>query len=160
MVEIISTSFILNMLKFLEGIIPYFYAPQIEVVKPGSYFGRLNSENGPFALFLKLRFRNETERAALIRSIHIEHAGKCSEPIQGRPQRLFTESGWLVDFPRQEENILVTPRIPPMDLVERFALFVLPEPAETWPKMLEFIAKAKFVRRRAREISFTLTHRG
>ena len=157
MVESISTSFILNMVKFLEGIIPYFYPPHTEVVKSGSYFGRLNSENGPFALFLKLRFRNEIERAALIRSIHIQHAGKCSEPIQGRPHRLFTESGWLVDFPRQEENILVTPRIPPMDVVERFALFVLPEFLETWPKMLKFTAKAKFVRRRSRKISFTIS---
>lgn len=152
-----TPSFMLNILRLLEGIIPYFYPPQIEVVKPGSYFGRLNTENGPFALFLKLRFRNEIERATLIRSIHIQHAGKCSEPIQGRPHRLFTERGWLVDFPRQEENILVTPRIPLMDVVERFALFVLPELLETWPKMLEFTAKAKFVRRRSRKISFTIS---
>lgn len=160
MIESISPSFIGNMLKFLAGIVPYFYPPQIEIVKPGSYFGRLNSENGPFALFLKLRFRNEIERAALIRSIHIQHAGKCSEAKRECPRRLLTKDGWVVDFPHQKENILVTPRIPPMDLVERFALFVLPEPVETRPKMLEFIAKAKFVRRRTREISFTLSDRG
>jgi hypothetical protein len=160
MVEGITPSFFLNMLKFLEGIIPYFFPPQIEVVKPGSYFGRLNSENGPFALFLKLRLRNESERATLIRSIHVQHAGKCSEPIQGHPDRLFTEHGWVVDFPRREENILITPRITPMDVVERFALFVLTEPAETWPKILEFTVKVKFVRRRIRKIPFTFTDRG
>ena len=160
MIEGITQSFILNILKFLKGIIPYFFPPQIEVVKPGSYFGRLNSENGPFALFLKLRLRNESERATLIRSIRVQHAGKCSEPIQGHPARLFTEHGWVVDFPRRGENIFVTPHIPSMDVVERFAVFILPEPIETWPKRLEFTAKAKFVRRRTREISFTLTDRG
>ena len=156
MVEGITPSFMLSTLKFLGGIIPYFFPPQIEVVKSGSYFGRLSTENGPFALFLKLRIRNESERAALIRSIRVQHAGKCFEPTQERPGRLLTEHGWVVDFPRREENILVTPRIPSMDVVERFALFVLPEPLETWSKRLELTAKANFVRRRSRKISFTL----
>lgn len=160
MVEGITPSFMLNMLKILGGIIPYFFPPQIEAGKPGSYFGRLNTKNGPFALFLKLRIRNESERAVLIRSMHVQHAGKVSEPIQERPNRLFTEHGRIVDFPRPEENILLTPHIPSMDVVERFALFILPEPLEAWPKRLEFTAKAKFVRRRTREISFTLTDRG
>lgn len=92
----------------------------------------------------------------MIRSIHVEYAGKYSEPIRGRPTRLFTEHGWLVDFPRLEENIIVTPHIPSMAVVERFALFILPEPTETWSKRLELTAKAEFVRRRSRKISFTL----
>lgn len=136
MVEGITPSFILNMLKFLEGIIPYFFPPQIEIVTPGSYYGRLNSEDGPFALFLKLRLRNESEQTALLRSIHVQYAGKCSEPIQGRPDRLFTEHGWIVDFPSPQENILTAPQIKPMDVVERFALFLLPEPVEVRSKML------------------------
>ena len=156
MVEGITSSFMLNILKFLVGIIPYFFPPQIEVVKLGSHFVRLNSQNGPFALFLKLRLRNETERAALIRSIHVEYAGDYYHPIRGRPDRLLTEHGWVVDFPRQEENILVTPRIPPMDVGERFALFVLPQPLDVWPKRLEFTTKAKFVRQKSREITFMI----
>lgn len=156
MVEGITSSFILNMLKILGGIIPYFFPPQIEAVRPGSYFGRLNKENGPFALFLKLRIRNESERAVLIRSMHVQYAGKVSQPIKERPNRLFTEHGWVVDFPRPEENILQKPHIPSMDVVERFALFILPEPIEAWPKRLEFTAKAEFVRRRSRKISFML----
>jgi hypothetical protein len=144
------------MLKILGGIIPYFFPPQIEVVKPGSHSGRLNTENGPFALFLKLRIRNESEGAVLIRSMHVQYAGKVSEPIKECPNRLFTEHGWVVDFPRPGENILLTPHIPSLDVVERFAFFIVPEHPEAWPKRLEFIAKAEFVRRRSRNISFTV----
>jgi len=157
MVEGITPSFTLNMLKILGGIVHYFFPPQIEVIKPGSYFGRLNTENGPFALFLKLRIRNESEGAVLIRSMHVQYAGKVYEPINECANRLFTENGWVVDFPRPRENILLTPHILSMDVVERFALFIVPEHLETWPKRLEFTAKAEFVRRRSKKISFTVS---
>jgi hypothetical protein len=160
MAEGITPSFVLNVLRVLAGIAPYFLPPQIEVVRPGSYFGRLNSENGAFALLLKVRFRNESERVALIQSIRLRYAGACYEAIPSRPDRLFTLHGWVVDFPRREDNIFVAPRIPPMDVVERFALFTLPEPPERWPKNLEFTVKAKFIRRRVRKVAFMLIDRG
>jgi hypothetical protein len=131
--------------------------PQLQIVPSRTFLGRHETQDGPFALLLQMRLYNKSSQATSVQAVELAYDDTVGEPQRMRPRRLFTEQGWVVDFPRREENILVDRHIPPMNEVERFAYFFLLRPVE--PSHL-FTVKVTFVTRRSRKVTFRLTDRG
>ena len=127
--------------------------PQIHIVTSRTYFGQHETQTGSFALFVQMRLYNKSNRANSVQCLELHYDNTLGEPQLGCPNSLFTEQGWLVDFPRREENILADRHIPPMKEIERFAYFLLPQPAETGHP---FTIKVTFVPRRSRKATFVL----
>jgi hypothetical protein len=137
--------------------------PQMEIVSPGSYFGRLNSQDGQFAVLLKVRFRNESEQPVLIQELRIQYAGHWQTPtVHTGLLGLHISSGTLAAILRLDDNITKSPHIPAMDVIERSAYFLLPNPPVPFPgpEELQLTAEATFANRSPRQIAFTLTEQG
>jgi len=136
--------------------------PQMQIISQ-SHFGRLDSKDGQFALLLKVRFRNESAQPALIQHFRIQYAGDWHLPtVHTDSIRLHVSNGSFGELLRLEDNVTKSPHIPAMDVIERSAFFLLPEPQEPFPgpESLHLTAEATFVQRSPQQIAFTLTDRG
>ena len=137
--------------------------PSMEVVTPGSCFGRMDSPAGRVALLLKVKFRNTSEQPTLINSFRIQYMGDWHAPmVYMGTVGLYVASGILAAGMHLEENIDKSPSIPAMDIIERAAFFLLPDPPEPFPgpNKLHLTAEASFISRSPRRITFTLTDQG
>lgn len=147
-------------ISILPRLAAYFFPPHIEVVENESKFGRLN--DGRFALLLKVKFRNEGSKPTLVRSLQLWYEGTWHTLSKDFPEvdldsfTLLKEHGRTVTRVRRDERVDLSPHIPPSDVVERYAIFVLPEPRERWPTNIRATVKAFFPRRVPREVPFTL----
>jgi hypothetical protein len=121
----------------------------------------LDSKDGPFALLLKVRFWNESEQPVLIQRFQILYAGRwyAPQPHTGTVYLHVTimQFGSLL---RPEDDITVSRRIQSMDVIERFAFFVLPNPQVPFPgpEALHLTAEVTFAYRSPRQITLTLTN--
>ena len=137
--------------------------PQMEIVSPGSYFGRFDSKDGRFALLLKVKFHNESDQPVLMQYFRIQYMGNWQAPqLQTGNITLYASSQRFVNLLRSEDNVTVSLRIPAMQVVERYAFFLLPDLQEPFPGpgALHVTAEATFVHRDPRQLTFTLTSRG
>ncbi len=137
--------------------------PQMQIVSPGSYFGRFDSKSGRFALLLKVKFRNESAQPVLLQHFRIQYADCWHTPRrQTGNVTLHTASQSFVKGLRSEDNVTESLRIPEMCEIKRYAFFLLPDPQEPFlsPEKLHLTAEATFVQRSPRQITFTLTDRG
>jgi hypothetical protein len=55
--------------------LPSHLSPDMEIITPGRYFGRLKSQNGRLARLLKVKCRNASEQPALIDCFKIQYMG-------------------------------------------------------------------------------------
>jgi hypothetical protein len=135
--------------------------PRIEIVSSESHFGRLDSKDGRFALLLKVRFWNESEQLVLIQCFQILHAGRwyAPQPHTGTVY-LHVASMPFGSLLRPEGDITVSRRIQSMDVIERSAFFVLPDPQVPFPgpEALHLTAEVTFAHWSPRQITFTLTN--
>lgn len=135
--------------------------PRIEIVSSESHFGRLDSKDARFALLLKVRCCNESEQLVLIQRFQILYAGRWCAP---RPPTgtvyLDVASMQFGSLLRPEDDIRVSRRIQSMDVIERSAFFVLPDPQVPFlgPEALHLTAKETFAHQSLRRITFTLTN--
>ena len=135
-------------------------SPRIEIVSSESHFGRLDSKDGRFALLLKVRFWNESEQPVLIQRFQILYAGRwCAPQPHTGTVYLHAESMQFGALLRPEDDITVSRRIQAMDVIERSAFFVLPDPQVPFPRSeaLHLTAEVAFAHRSPRQIIFTLT---
>jgi hypothetical protein len=142
---------------------PLLPPPQMQIVGPGSYFGRLDSKGGRFALLLKVKFRNESEQPVLLQHFRIEYADSWYAPqLQTGNVSLYVSTKIFAETLRKEDNITESLRIPEMAEIKRHAFFILPDPPDPFPgpEKLHLTAEAMFVQRSPRQITFTLTDRG
>ena len=101
----------------VTAVCAFFSSPQMEIVPTESFFGRL--QGGQFALLLKVRFRNESERPVLVRSLRVEHAGTWHGPENSAPTHLalhFSHGQHAIGT-RPEEFITKARRIPAVEEV-------------------------------------------
>jgi hypothetical protein len=131
-------------------------SPELELVRGDSGFGYLS--NGEFAVLLRFRFRNTSEKPVLLNSLQLRYAGTWHAPSTHPPLTvgLQREHGLLALGVPRELSVTESPRIPPLDVVQRFAFYRLPAPAEPWPKALEVTAKAVFARHKDQKITVRL----
>lgn len=137
--------------------------PQMEIVSPGSHFGRLDSKGGQFALLLKVRFRNESTQPTLIQHFRIQYAGKWYPPtVHAGSISLHVLNRSFGGLLRLEDSVTKSPHIPAMDEIERSAFFLLPDPQEPFPGPgeLHLIAEATFAHRNPQQLTFMLTDQG
>ena len=122
----------------------FFSSPKIEIPTQKVAYGR--THNKQFALFVRVRFRNESERDFLVRSLQAEYHGVWHDPLENLPSgvSLLGKDGWQVPSFSGEETIMKAPQIPRMNVVERVALFYLPDPGKELPETLEFTVKVTF----------------
>jgi hypothetical protein len=134
----------------------FFSSPQVEIIPSGSVFGRL--EGGQLALLLKVRFRNESERPVLVRSLRVQFGGAWHEPQDSAPAHLALNfsNGRRIIGARPGDFMTVAPRIPGVEVVERFAFYCLSEPGEQFPKSLPLTVEAVFSRGKTRRVAVTL----
>jgi hypothetical protein len=136
----------------------YWVPPRMTLVPTTTRFGRLEHRSGPLALLLTVAFHNESEQRVLLRSLAIKYSGSWYQPIHflGDRVHLLYDEG-LHDIPLpQPQSIIAAPYVPAAAVVERFALFRLPESWDRWPTHLRITAKAIFVHRRSRSLVVTL----
>jgi hypothetical protein len=138
--------------------------PQMRIVgHPWSFFGRLDSSSGQFALLLQVKFRNESMQPALLEAfrIHYENSWHVPHPRMGNVS-LHVSTHASARRLSMEDDITEALRIPEMDERQRHAFFILPNPSEPFPgpEKLHLIAEATFVQRSPQQVTFTLTHRG
>lgn len=134
----------------------FFTSPQVEIVPSESFFGRLHG--GQFALLLKVRFRNESERPVLVRSLRVEYAGAWHEPENRAPAHLalhFAHGQYAIGT-HPEEFIIKARRIPAVEEVERRALYLLSQSEENIPRDLPITVEAVFSRGKTRRVPVTL----
>jgi Domain of unknown function (DUF4062) len=142
--------------------------PKMQIVGPGSYFGRFDSfgrdpKDGRFALLLKVRFRNESEQPVLIDHFRVHYLGDWHAPmICSGNFGLRVAEGVLAAGVCLQDNIEKSPSVPAMDVIDRSAFFLLPDPPEPFPgpNELQLTAEAAFTGRSPRQIAFTLTDQG
>jgi len=130
--------------RILSTIGSFFSSPKIEIPTQKIGYGR--TDNRQFALFVTVRFRNESERDFLVRSLQAEYRGVWYDPLEDLPSlvRLLGKDGWQVPSFSREENIMKAPQIPRRNVAERVALFHLPDPGKEMPETLEFTVKVTF----------------
>lgn len=150
---------LLEAIPIFSPLVAYFFPPHMEVVEQETRCGRLSDER--FVLLLRVRFRNESGQPTLVRSLRLRYGGNWHEPSKDFPEvdhdlDLFKRHGQTSTRLRREEKVTVSPRIPPSDVVERSAIYVLPEPQEYWPASIEATAEATFPRRKSRSVTFTV----
>jgi hypothetical protein len=146
--------------KLQEHAGAYFAPPRMTLVRATTQFGRLEYRHGPLALLLTVAFQNTRAEPILLRSLAIKSGGTWYHPIHflGDRVHLWYEQGQHdLHLPRTQ-SLIAAPYIPPTAVVERFALFRLPEVWERWPIHLRVTAKATFVRRRSKSLVVTLTN--
>lgn len=107
---------------------------------------------------MRLTLRNESERPTLIRSMRVKFGGSWHEPEPHfpNPLSLAKEHGSYAFGLIRDESVTESPHVPPVDVVKRFGFFLLPEPAERWPKEIVFTAEIAFTRRKTRKFHFTV----
>jgi Domain of unknown function (DUF4062) len=59
---------------------PLLPPPQMQIVSPGSYFGRFDSEGGRFAPLLKVKFRNKSAQPVLLQRFRIQYTDRWYPP--------------------------------------------------------------------------------
>lgn len=139
------------------------YPPtRMQIISP-SYFGRLDSKTGPFALLLQLKFQNESMKPALLKRFRIQYAGKWyeSQPRTGNVSLYVSTTIFAAAF-RNGDTITESLRIPEMDEIKRHAFFIVPDPPDPFPgpERLHIITEGTFVGQSPQRIAFTLTDRG
>jgi hypothetical protein len=137
--------------------------PGMQIVSPGSHFGRLDSKNGRFALLLKMKFCNKSTQPILLQRFRIQYMGNWYEPLLRTGNiYLHVSTKIFAEALRREDDINESRRIPEMDERKRHAFFILPDPPDPLPgpERLHLTAEAKFVQRSPQQIIFTLTDRG
>lgn len=134
----------------------FFSSPQVEIIPSGSFFGRL--EGGQLALLLKVKFRNENERAVLVRKLRVQFGDAWHDSQASAPSHLalHISHGVQAIGTRPGDFITMTPRIPGVDVVDRFAFYCLNEPGEKFPKTLPITVEAVFSRGKTRRVAITL----
>ena len=102
--------------------------PQMQIVSPGSYFGRLDSKGGRFALLLKVKFRNESAQPVLLQHFRIRSADSWSaSPSFRLAMSTYTsQPRYLQQHSVQEDDITESLRISEMAEIKRHAFFILP----------------------------------
>jgi len=134
----------------------------MQIISP-SRFGRLDSNRGPFALLLRVKFRNESGHPVLLECFRIQYAGSWYEP-QPRNGNVFLHVSTYIytEALRNGEAITKSSRIPEMDEIKRHSFFIVPDPPEPFPgpERLHIIVEGTFVRQSPQRIAFTLTDRG
>lgn len=135
---------------------------QMQIISP-SYFGRLDSERGPFALLLQVKFRNESTQPVLLISFQIQYAGNwyTPQPRIGNVSLSVSKSIYTAAL-RKGDTVTESLRIPEMDEIKRHAFFIVSDPSEPFPgpERLHIIAEGTFVHQSPQRIEFTLTDRG
>jgi hypothetical protein len=142
---------------------PLLPPPQMQIVSPGSYFGRFDSKGGRFVLLLKVKFRNESAQPVLLQRFRIQYADRWYPPqLQTGNAYLYVSTNIFTETLHVEDNITESLRIPEMAEKKRRAFFILPNPPDPFPgpEKLHLTAEATFVQRSPRQITFTLTDRG
>ncbi len=136
----------------------FFASPQVEIIPSESVLGRLDNEQ--LALLLKVRVRNESERPVLIRSLRVQYRGVWTDFEPETPTRwhLLLTHGWpLLNPYGPAENIERALRIPPVEVVERFAFFHLTDPGDVQLEHLEVTVEARFSRGKRRRVRGTVS---
>ncbi|HSF34225.1 MAG TPA: hypothetical protein VLK82_27690 [Candidatus Tectomicrobia bacterium] len=138
----------------------YFVPPRMALVRAMTRFGRLEHRSGPLALLLTVGFDNESEQRILLRTLAIKYGGTWYHPIHFLGDRVhlwYGEDKHDIELPHRQ-SFIAAPYVPAAAVVERFALFRLPESWDRWPTHLRVTAKATFVHRRSRSLVVTLTN--
>ena len=148
----LATGVLKGLWKAVEAVWAFFSSPMVEVLQPGTVFGRFGRDQ--FALLLKLKFRNESERPTLVRLVRVLWRDQWYDPQPRLPSRvgLDTAHGSHGQRFEAQESLMETPRIPPVEQVERYALFLLPEPGEPFPTTMEFTVEVVFSRGKSRKL--------
>jgi hypothetical protein len=137
--------------------------PKMQIVSPGSYFGRLDSKDGCFALLLKMKFCNKSTQPVLLQRFRIQYTESWYEPqLRTGNVYLHVSTKIFAEALRREDDITESHRIPEMDERKHHAFFILPDPPKPFPgpERLHLTAEATFVQRSPQQITFTLTDRG
>jgi len=135
----------------------------MQIISP-SHFGRLDSNRGPFALLLRVKFRNESRHPVLLEYFRIQYAGNWykPQPHTGNVLLNVSPTKQISGTFHNEKPINESLRIPEMDEIKLHAFFIVPDPPEPFPgpEKLRIIAEATFVHQSPQQIAFTLTDRG
>jgi hypothetical protein len=145
--------------SFLSPIVPYFFPPEMEINEQQTKFGRLEGKG--FALLLWVKFRNKSDKAVLVKSFEVKHAGMWYKPSEHPPERVTLQNNEHVQSHaglQSNESVTNSPRIPPSDVISRFGFFILPEPVEQWPMNIEITVRSVFAGRRRRSVTRTLSN--
>jgi hypothetical protein len=137
--------------------------PQMQIVSPGSCFGRFDSKGGRFALLLKAKFLNESAQPILLQHFRIQYADSWYAPqLQTGNVYLYVSTNIFTAALHNEDDITESLRIPEMAEIKRHAFFILPDPPEPFPgpERLHLTAEATFVQRSPQQMAFTLTDGG
>jgi hypothetical protein len=138
----------------------YVAPPRMALVQAGTQFGRLEHRHGPLALLVTVVFQNHCAQHIWLRSLAVKYGGNWYHPIHFLGDRVhlwYARGHHDLALPRAQ-SLIAAPYIPAAAVVERGALFRLPESWERWPTHLRVTAKATFVHRRARRLAVTLTN--
>jgi len=137
-----------------------FAVPKVDIVPARTKFGWTGSD---FMLVVTVRLRNQNDRPVFLKSLRVKHAGTwyTSRHFHSDRIQLDIEAGSLVIGALiPQSSAIDSPKIPAMEVVERFGVFWLPTPAERWPKQLSFLWEAAFSRRRNRRGNYTVAQLG
>src|SRR5262249_52505036 len=122
-------------------------------------FGRLVGKE--FALLLWVKFRSKSDKAVLVKSFEVKHAGVWYKPNEHPPERVALQNNEHVQSHaglQRNESVTNSPRIPSSDVINRFGFFILPEPSEQWPMTLEITVRSVFYGRRSRSVTRILSN--
>jgi hypothetical protein len=147
------------LIKPIVSLVSYFSPPEMEVIEQPTKFGRLAGKE--FALLLWVKFRNKSDKAVLVTSFEVKHAGAWYKPSEHPPEHVTLQNSEYVQSHAElqsNECITNSPRIPPADVINRFGFFILPESIEQWPMSIEVTVRSKFARRSSRSVTRTLSN--
>jgi hypothetical protein len=148
-----------KVLSFISPIAPCFFPPEMEIIGQQTKFGRLAGKE--FALLLWVKFRNKSDKAVLIKSFEVKHAGAWYKPSEHPPRDVTLQNSEHIQARarlQSNESVTNSPRIPPSDIINRFGFFILPEPIEQWPMSIEITVRSKFAGRIRRSVTRTLSN--
>lgn len=137
-----------------------FAAPEVDVLPARTKFGWAGSGA---MLVLTVRVRNQSAYPVFLKSLRIKHSGTWHSPSDFHFDRIrldFQEGSHVIDGLVSEISAIDSPRIPPMEVVERFGVFRLPSLSERWPRQLSILWEVAFSRRRNRRGNYVVTERG
>ena len=146
-------------LSFINPILPYFFPPEMEIIRQQTKFGRLAGKG--FVLLLWVKFRNKSDKAVLVKSFEIKYAGTWYKPSEHPPEHVTLQNNEHVQSRarlQSNESITNSPRMPSSDIINRFGFFILPKPVEQWPMSIEVTVRSKFSRRRSRRVTCVLSN--
>ena len=96
--------------------------PEMQIVSPGSCFGRLDSKDGCFALLLKMKFYNKSTQPVLLQRFRIQYTDSWYEPrLRTGNVYLHISTKVFAEALRKEDDITESLLVLEMDERKRHA---------------------------------------